>query len=392
MEINIEELKSNEIKISVVGVGGGGSNAINHLITHGVHRSINLIALNTDVQHLNSVKAHNKIQIGEKTAKGLGAGMIPEVGQKSAEESYETIKEALKDSHIVFVTTGLGGGTGTGAAPVIARAAKEIGALTIAVATKPFKVEGKQRERIAEKGLKELKKEVDTIIVIPNEKLLVTVSKQLGLKDSLKLVDNVLSQAVNGISTFILNNSKEGLNVDYADLTTIMNFKGLGLIGIGEKDGQNAENGENSAIEAVREAMESPLMDDVSIKGAKGAIVFFEINEAYPTIAFTEAMNIVYDQVDEDCVAKFGWSFNKEMSPTQIKVTLVVTGFEKEIIQDNTIENNTKEEFSQNIQISLKKNPIKYNTHQLKRVSGLNDDIYDNQDLDQPTFLRNQRD
>lgn len=384
MEINIEELQQNEIKITVVGVGGGGSNTINHLSTHGVYESVNLIALNTDAQHLKTIEARTKIQLGEKTTKGLGAGMMPEIGRKSAEESYEIIKDSLKDSNIVFVATGLGGGTGTGATPIVARAAKDVGALTIAVVTKPFKFEGKQREKVAEEGLKELKEEVDSIIVIPNEKLLSTVSKSLGMKDSLKLVDNVLSQAVNGISSLILNDSNGGLNADYADLKRIMEFKGLSLIGIGDKEG------EDSAIEAVKEAMESPLLDNISIKGAKGAIVAFEINEQYPITMLTNASEIVQQQIDSDAQFKHVWYFNNNIAINQVKVILIATGFEKEILQkdgQNEMQNHT------NIKMKISKNV--QSTFALKKVSGLNEDLFDSQDLhdlDHPSFLRNQRD
>lgn len=377
MDINIEELQQNEIRVSVIGVGGGGNNAINHLRVHGIHKSIKLIAVNTDAQHLNNIAAHTKLQIGEKTTKGLGAGMSPEIGRKSAEESYEAIKESLKDSHIVFVTTGLGGGTGTGASPVIAKAAKDVGALTIAVATKPFRVEGKQRERVAEAGLKELKAEADSIIVIPNEKLLSTISKNLGMKDSLKLVDNVLAQAVNGISSFILNPSNQGLNVDYADLMTTMQFKGLALIGIGEKDCEDA------AIEAVKEAIESPLFDNMSIKGAKGAIVYFEIHDDYPTNSLTDAMDIIEQSLDSEASVKLGWSFNSELAPTQVKATLVVTGFEKEIVAKQ----NPQSQTIQRDMVKLQRNVT------LKKVSnGFNDMLFNDQDLDTPSFLRNQQD
>ncbi|RDU65193.1 cell division protein FtsZ [Helicobacter sp. MIT 14-3879] len=380
MEINIEELQPiNEIKISVVGVGGGGSNTINHLITHGVHDSIKLIALNTDAQHLKTVLAHNKIQVGEKTTRGLGAGMKPDLGKKSAEESYDKIKDELIDSKIVFIATGLGGGTGTGASPIVAKAAKEIGALVIAVVTKPFAYEGSNREKLAEEGLKELKKEVDTIIVIPNEKLLSIIDKSLGMKDSLKIVDNVLAQAVIGISSFILSDSNGGMNIDYADLNAVMAFKGLGLIGIGDKEG------EDSAIEAVKEAIESPLFDNVSIKGAKGALVHFEINENYPMFRIADAADMVSQHLDKGSNLKQGWSFNNNLNPTQIRVTLVITGFEKEVLQ-NDFTPEIEENITQNTDIKSLEQKIK-----LKKVVGGNRD-YSNIDLDYPSFLRQQQD
>lgn len=334
MEVNIEEIhNTSEVRIAVVGVGGGGCNTINHIIKHGVNSAIKLISLNTDAKALQTITAHSKIQLGEKTTRGFGAGMDPEVGRKSAEESYEQIKDELRESNIVLIATGLGGGTGTGASPIVARAAKEIGALTIAVVTKPFAYEGKMREKAAEEGLRELKKEVDTFIMIPNEKLLSIIDKSLGLRDSLKVVDDVMAQAVRGVASFILDNNSDGLNIDFADLNTVMAFKGLGLIGIGEKDG------EDSAVEAVKEAIESPLFDNVSIKGAKGAIIHYTINEKYPTHEIATANAIVQQQLDENAFCKQGWSWDNSLEPTQVKVTLVITGFEREIMQtENTPE------------------------------------------------------
>lgn len=384
MDINIEELQpTNEIKISVVGVGGGGSNTINHIIKHGVEESIKLIALNTDSQHLKTIEAHSKIQVGEKTTCGLGAGMNPEIGKRSAEESYDTIKQELEDSKIVFIATGLGGGTGTGASPIVAKAAKEVGALVVAVVTKPFRYEGSHREKVAEEGLRELKNEVDTIIVIPNEKLLSIIDKNLGMKDSLKIVDNVLAQAVTGIASFILNDSNGGLNLDYADLNAVMAFRGLGLIGIGDKEG------EDSAIEAVKEAIESPLFDNVSIKGAMGALVHFEVNENYPLLRITEAASLVEPQLEKTATLKQGWSYNNNLAPTQVRVTLVVTGFEKEVMQKDKITN----ESSQQDEITdLEKSVKTIQKIKLKKVSGIEDNYYDSLNLDLPTFLRNQQD
>ena len=377
MDINIQEgFHQSDIKVSIVGVGGGGNNAINHLSVHGVHNSIRLVAVNTDAQHLRNVSAHVKIQIGEKTTRGYGAGMLPEKGRKSAEESYEAIKDSIRDSNIVFITTGLGGGTGTGASPVVAKAAKEIGALVIGVVTKPFRVEGKQREKLAEEGVKEIKDEVDAIIVIPNEKLLSIVSKSLGMKDSLKLVDNVLAQAVNGISSFVLNPSNEGANVDYADLMTTMEFKGLALIGVGSKQGEDA------AVEAVKEAVSSPLLDNLSIKGARGAITYFEINENFPVTSLMGAAEIIDQSIDSSATNKIGWSYNNNLSVDEVKVTLVVTGFEKEILQKDDIQ------CDGSVKITKTKK-----TASIRKVSGeYSDLIIDGQDLDSPTFLRNQMD
>lgn len=379
MNISIEEIEqNNEVKITAIGVGGGGSNAINHLRIHGIYDNIQLIAVNTDKQHLDNTESHKKILIGERITRGFGAGMDSSVGKKSAEESYDQILDAIKDSNIVFVATGLGGGTGTGAAPIIAKAAQESGALTIAVVTKPFNWEGKKKQEIAEEGVKELKEYADAIIVIPNQKLLATVDKQLGMRDSFRLVDNILAQAVNGISSIILKTSNGGVNTDYADLEKVMQYKGLALIGIGDKSGTD------SAVEAIREAIESPLLDNISINGAKGAIAYYEINENYPINMISEANTAIEQQLDPDAIFKFGIAYNNELPNDQIKATLVVTGFEKELLVKDTNENNVT------IRPSINSQGIT-----LKRVSGSNESLFSSHDLgdlETPSFLRNQRD
>ncbi|WP_181881512.1 cell division protein FtsZ [Helicobacter sp. MIT 99-5507] len=376
MDINIEELSQlNEVKITAIGVGGGGSNAINHLSIHGVYNTINLVAINTDKQHLDKTESHVKLLIGEKITRGFGAGMDPSIGQKSAEESYEQIKDIIKDSNIVFIATGLGGGTGTGASPVVAKAAKDIGALTIAVVTKPFKFEGERKEEVAEKGIRELKEFVDAIIVVPNEKLLATVDKKLGMRDAFKLVDNILAQALNGVSSIILNSSGGGINADYADLERVMQHKGLALIGVGNK------TGEDSAIEAVKEALESPLLDNIDIKGCKGAILYYEINENYPIYAIPNANELIQHKLDPNGIFKFAYSFNNEIQDDQIKATLVVTGFEKEVVVKEPNENNNSVNIKNATPQSIR----------LRRVSGSNESLFEG-DLETPSFLRNQRD
>lgn len=381
MEINIEELHhANEVKITVVGVGGGGCNTVNHIIQHGVDGAIKLVSMNTEAKALKSVTAHSKIQLGENTTRGFGAGMDPKVGKISAEESHDVILEELKGSHIVLVTTGLGGGTGTGAAPVIAKIAREeVKALTIAVVTKPFGYEGSMRARVAEDGLKDIREAVDVFVMIPNEKLDSVVDKNLGLKNSFKIVNDVTAQAIKGIASFILNGNGDGISIDFADLNTIMKFKGLGLIGIGEKDG------EDSAVEAVKEALESPLLDNVSINGAKGAIVYYEINEDYPFHKLQEANYIVQQQVDKDAFLKIGHMWNNELSPTQIKVTLVITGFEKGIVQTNT-ESTEEVKETENAKIP--------NIRRLKLVvgGGTRNSGASYDEIDTPIFLREQQD
>ena len=232
-------LSDNVAKIAVIGVGGGGCNMINHMINEGSHK-IDLIAANTDLQVLHISKAPKKIQLGLKLTKGLGAGMKPEVGRDSAVESYEEIKATLKGADIIFIAAGLGGGTGTGAAAIIAKAAKEIGALTVSVVTKPFTWEGKKRAGLANLGLEELKKVSDSIIIVPNDRLLEIIDENVGMKDAFKIIDNILYQAVNGMSEVILNPGNSDINTDFADVKTIMQHKGMALMGIGRAKGENA--------------------------------------------------------------------------------------------------------------------------------------------------------
>lgn len=277
MQITVEEATTiTGARIKVIGVGGGGSNMISHLIAGGSHEDIELAIANTDAQALNASPAPIKIQLGARLTKGLGAGMQPETGRNAAIESFEDIKALLSGTDIVFISAGLGGGTGTGAAPIIAQAAKEAGALTISIVTKPFKFEGSKRSKLAEQGLAELKKESDSIVVIPNDKLLSIVDKNLGIKESFKIVDDVLARAVNGMSGIILNHGENDINVDFADVRTVMSHRGLALMGIGESSGNNA------AYEAIKNAIESPLFDNMSINGAMGVLVHFYIHPDYP--------------------------------------------------------------------------------------------------------------
>ena len=320
---NIEEKQRvTGANIKAVGVGGGGGNMIGHMIREGVD-GIELIVANTDSQALSTSQAHVKIQLGEKTTRGLGAGMKPEIGREAALESYDTIKEKLEGADIVFISAGMGGGTGTGAAPIIAQAAKEVGALTISVVTKPFKFEGRKRVRLAEQGIEELKKESDSIVVIPNDKLFSIVDRKLGLKDSFKIVDDILARAVGGISGVILSYGENDINLDFADVKTVMSHRGLALMGVGEA------TGENSAYEAIKSAIESPLLDNLSINGAMGVLVHFTLHPEYPLIDIGEAMNVVFESADDDAHVIFGTTTNSNMAPDQVKITLIATGFEQ---------------------------------------------------------------
>jgi len=368
-------------KIKAIGVGGGGGNMINHMINSGI-TDIDLIVANTDAQALESSNAPYKIQLGEKLTKGLGAGMKPEIGQQSAIESYDAIKEVLDGADIVFVSSGLGGGTGTGAAPIIAQAAKEIGALTVSVVTKPFRFEGKRRQRLAESGLEELKKESDSIIVIPNEKLLSIVDKNLGIKDSFKMVDNILARAVSGISNVILSRGKNDINLDFADVNTVMSHRGLALMGVGEATGPSA------AYEAIKNAIESPLLDNMDINGAMGVLVHFQIHPDYPILEISEAMSVVEDNADENAHVIFGTTTDETMQPDEVKITIVATGFEAE---ENETEESNQENKKQQITLikpETSEESIPASTPRIKVVGG-----YDNEEiLDIPTWMRNQMD
>ena len=311
-------------RIIAVGVGGGGGNMIGHMIKEGV-TGIEMMLVNTDAQVLSETSAASKIQIGTKLTKGLGAGMKPSIGKDSALENYDEIRSALEGADIVFISAGLGGGTGTGAAPVVAQIAKEVGALTISIVTKPFMFEGRKRLKLAETGLEELKKESDSIVVIPNDKLLSIIDRKLGLKESFKIVDSVLAQAVSGTSGVILSSGENDINLDFADLQTVMSHKGMALMGVGEHEGENA------AYEAIKAAIESPLLDNMSINGAMGVLVHFSMHPDFPMMELAEAMEVVHDSAHDDAEVIWGTSTSENISENYIKITIVATGFEKEL-------------------------------------------------------------
>ncbi len=368
-------------KIKVIGVGGGGGNMVNHMISEGIS-DIELIVANTDAQALSNSNASIKIQLGERETKGLGAGMKPEIGKNSALESFNDIKDALDGSDMVFIASGFGGGTGTGAAPIVAQAAKEVGALTISVVTKPFGFEGRKRARLADVGIEELRKESDSIVVIPNDKLLSIVDKDLGVKDSFKLVDNILSRAVSGMSSVVLSSGDNDINVDFADIQTIMSHKGMAILGVGESEG------DESAVEAVKNAIESPLLDNLSINGAMGVLVHFNIHPNFPLTQIQNAMDIIYDSADEDADVIFGTTTNDKMQEHQVKITIVATGFvqEGEKILQAPVNN---PEVARQGEVARPK--IDMPSGRGKKASG-GGYILEDEDLDYPTFLRRQMD
>ncbi len=304
-------------KIRVIGVGGSGGSAVIRMIESGV-KGVEFIALNTDVQALHYNKAQKKLHIGKSITRGLGAGMNPELGKQSAEESQNEIRDALKDSDMVFVTCGLGGGTGTGAAPVVAEIARDLGALTVAVVTKPFSFEGAQRKNIAERGLTDLADKVDTIITIPNDKILQVIDKKTSLMDAFKVVDEVLRQGVQGIAEVITIPGE--INVDFADVKAVMSNAGSALMGIGEA------TGENKAIEAAKAAVSSPLLE-MSIEGARGILFTIMGGSDLSMNEVNEAAKVITASADEDAKIIFGSVVNKKMKDN-IKITVVATGFD----------------------------------------------------------------
>jgi cell division protein FtsZ len=304
-------------RIKVIGVGGGGSNAVNRMVTAGLE-SIDFIVANTDAQALAQASAPVRIQLGARLTKGLGAGANPDVGRQAALESTEQLIGALDGADMVFVTAGMGGGTGTGAAPVIANLASELGALTVAVVTKPFKFEGKRRNEQATCGLEELQECVDTVITIPNDRLLATIDRNTSLSDAFMRADDILHQAIRGISDLIV---MPGLiNLDFADVTTIMSGMGLAIMGTGIGEG------ENRAIDAATQAMSSPLLEGASVDGARAVIVNVTGGSNLSMIEVSEATSIIYEAAHEEANIIFGTVIDPSMQ-NRVKVTVIATGF-----------------------------------------------------------------
>ncbi|MDQ0270325.1 cell division protein FtsZ [Cytobacillus purgationiresistens] len=368
--------------IKVIGVGGGGNNAVNRMIEHGV-QGVEFIAVNTDAQALNLSKAEVKMQIGGKLTRGLGAGANPEVGKKAAEESKEQVEEALKGADMVFVTAGMGGGTGTGAAPVIAQIARDLGALTVGVVTRPFTFEGRKRSTQAAGGIASMKDAVDTLIVIPNDRLLEIVDKSTPMLEAFREADNVLRQGVQGISDLI---ATPGLiNLDFADVKTIMSNKGSALMGIG------LAAGENRAAEAAKKAISSPLLEK-SIDGAQGVLMNITGGSNLSLYEVQEAADIVASASDQDVNMIFGSVINEELKD-EIVVTVIATGFNEEVVQPKP----TRPSFGQS------KSPVSGGTGKREQVREREREEAASQELptrstskeqpedtlDIPTFLRN---
>ena len=355
--------------IKVIGVGGAGNNAVDRMIEAGI-KGVDFIAVNTDRQQLQKSKAATKIQIGEKITRGLGAGANPDIGAQSAEESRGEIAEVLRGADMVFVTSGMGGGTGTGAAPIVAATAKEMGILTIGVVTKPFTFEGKKRLSQAERGIENLKGRVDTLVVIPNDKLLQIIDRKTSIIEAFKMADDILRQGVQGISDLI---AITGLvNLDFADVKTIMLNQGMAHMGVGRA------SGENRAEDAAKEAIQSPLLE-TSIEGAQGVIINITGGEDLGLHEVNTAAELVQRSVDPEANIIFGTVTDTSMKD-EIQITVIATGFEKDVaINPPSISMNNN-----NNVVSKKWDPSKINSIPKSSTSTTNSQ----NDLDIPAFLR----
>ncbi len=382
----MDESNGFSAKLKVVGVGGGGCNAINTMVNGGL-QGVEFIAINTDVQTLNMNKAATKIQIGSKLTRGLGAGANPEVGRQAALEDADQIADCLKGSDMVFITCGLGGGTGTGASPVIADISKELGALTVAVVTKPFPFEGRMRAGQADEGLTNLKSRADTLITIPNQRLMSIGGKHMSIKDAFMKADEVLLYAVRSISDLIISSGH--VNVDFADVKTVMSERGMAIMGVG------VGSGDRRAVEAAHKAISSPLLEDISIHGAKGVLINVTGNTDMTLHEVTEASTLIQEQAHEDARVIWGLVFDESMEDS-VRITVIATGFGDDVakVQEKPekpekirreslfLDNGTIPAF-------VKKNvKIDYREAKPKHTPiDLDDDRYDI-----PTFLRKQAD
>jgi len=356
-------------RIMVIGVGGSGKNAINHMINSKV-KGVSFICMNTDTQDLHHSLAEKKIHIGKNLTKGLGAGMDPEVGKKAAEETKSEIQDVIKGADMVFIACGMGGGTGTGAAPIVARAAREQGILTVAVTTKPFFFEGNHRMKIAEKGIEELSKEVDAIIVIPNDKLLQLADKNTNFKDAFASADNVLRQAVEGISDLITTPGI--INVDFADIKAVMRDAGSALMGIGIGSGE--KRSEKAAVAAIN----SPLLE-VSIHGAKGVLFAISGGDDLTIHEIQEAAKIITESIDKDAKVIFGTIRDEKLKKGELKVTVIATNFPADMPRKTLFSNtNAGQTLVKDENPSVLKKEINNSINSVKSVSSNSSNVNNN--------------
>ncbi len=366
-------------RIKVIGVGGSGTNAINHMINSKV-KGVEFIAMNTDSQHLHHSVASKKVHIGKNLTRGLGTGMDPEIGKKAAEESLEDIQNVIKGADMVFISGGMGGGTGTGAAPVIARTAKEQGALTVAVVTRPFFFEGKHRMILSEKGIDELRKEVDAIIAIPNDRLLGIIDKETTAQDAFAMCDEILRQAVEGISNII---TIPGIiNVDFADIRAVMQNAGSALMGIGHA------SGDNRATEAARGAINSPLLD-LSVDGAKGVLFTIAGGSDMTMFEIQEAAKAITESIDNDAKVIFGAINDEKLKKNEVKVTVIACGFPENLkrrVENDEME--TKQE-SPKKEVKINTDKSSRNPFDIEPIKGKEEEKDDDDDWSSiPAFLR----
>ena len=328
IEEEIDVSHFNQTKIKVIGVGGGGSNAVNRMIESGLG-NVNFIAVNTDLQALKLSNAEYRIPIGSKLTSGLGAGGVPDIGEQAAEENKADLQNILKGSDMVFITAGMGGGTGTGAAPIVAEVAKETGALTVAVVTKPFDFEGKKKMKLAEEGIRKLRDAVDTLIIIPNQYLLKIVEKRTPIREAFLMADDVLRQGVQGISELITITGD--INIDFADVRTIMSGQGDALMGIGQG------SGENRAVDAATNAINNPLLEDARMEGARGILINIIGGADFSLSEYDEVIKIVTANADEDALIIPGQTIDENMDD-QVQVTVVATGFSNDLAVSESLE------------------------------------------------------
>jgi cell division protein FtsZ len=368
-------------RIKVIGIGGSGKNALNHMINSKV-KGVEFIVMNTDTQDLHNSLAEKKVHLGKNLTKGLGAGMNPEVGRRAAEETKAEIQDVIKGADMVFIACGMGGGTGTGAAPIVAQAAKEQGILTVAVVTKPFSFEGNQRMKLAEMGLSELEKEVDAILVIPNDRLIVISGKDVGFRQAFAMCDEVLKQAVEGISELITTPGM--INVDFADIKAVMSDAGSALMGVG------IAAGEGRAEKAALSAINSPLLD-LSISGARGVLFAISGGDDLTIHEIQEAAKVITDNIDKDAKVIFGTIQDDKLKKGEMKVTVIATGFPTDMPKRSLFQiGQTK--VSEQSQSKIKEEiETIVNKPEVKKVEKIEDDLFidDTDDWSTvPAFLR----
>ncbi len=384
MRFEFDESYEKGAKMKVMGIGGAGGNAVNGMINADL-TGVEFVAINTDLQALDSNKAPVKIQVGKNLTKGLGAGANPEIGHRAIEEDKDLITSALSDVDMVFITCGLGGGTGTGAAPIIAEIAKELGVLSVAIVTKPFIFEGPKRQVVAEKGLTNLKDKVDTLIVIPNQRLLSICSKDTTLNEAFKIADDILYQATKGISDLI---SVTGLvNLDFADVKTVMTDQGDAIMGTG------IAHGENRAKESATQAISSPLLEEISIEGAQGVLVNITGGKDLTLYDVNDATSIIYDAAGNDANIIFGAVIDEKMND-EIRVTVIATGFSQKLKHAEKVEENFLDQTNASNKEREKPAYTRIKNGKLETVTMENEnfDAFSADNLDIPAFLRKQMD